>query len=313
MLASRCLFVLAALLAAGAQASARATPADTPVFDLTTTLSSVAPSYVELRDRSPLRAVRRIAIVSFVVEYVESKEVTPARREDREKKSVRSGPAAIAIALDPDELQSITDTLYDTAVETWRAAGIDVLPPESVAALPGFAALTPALTQAPYRDSTNDDGGSHTSRVVSAHGRPAYAAGRTPPESAEHALAKESDVTVASARFVVDFLALRDSHDRLFRRKVTPVYVESIRAPDSGYRLVVPGGAIVAATLAKPVRAPDSPVAAGAPQDDDDTQDSQGSVTALPAPAYYDQALRYLGAAQDMILAELTRSIPGQR
>jgi hypothetical protein len=312
--AFRRLLLPTALLVAGGSASAWPTVDDAPVFDLTVQPSVNAANFVEIRHRDGLRAVRRIAIASFTVEFVDSRETPAARAAGQAKRAAGSKPVAAAISPDPDELQPIVDALYDTAVETWHAAGMEVLPPESVAALPGFAGLQAVPMQTPLRVSTHDSGGLRTSLVVAAHRRPAYFIdGRAPPESAERALAKDGDVTVMSAHLVVDFAALRATRERVFHHTITPGYVQSIVAGESGYRLITPGGAVVTATLVKPIRAPGSPVPPGTPVfGDDDEPDEHAHASAIPAPVYYDQALRYLGAAQDMILGEMVGSISGQ-
>jgi hypothetical protein len=321
----RCWAVIALALVAHHPASTYAAAAEVPVFNLSSDPATLAASYVTVADGRHVRAIRRVAIVSFIVEYIDSREASPTRpqRDERKNSEDRTIAANVAIAPDPAQLKPIADTLYDLAVENWRAAGIEVLAPEALARSSGFADLEPALRQTPYRFATTDETGKRTSLVVSPHDRPAYAAaGREPPTSAERALAKVSDVTVVSARFVIDFLTLRAAGNRVFHKKFTPLYIQTVRAGESGYRLIVPDGGVVAVTLKKPVRAPEAAVTIGAQSDDaertDEEPDNDKNTPwterlAINRAVYYDQALRYLGATQDMFLAALLPANPAQR
>jgi hypothetical protein len=303
-----------------ASSIACASAATVPVFDLAPDPATQAATYVEVDGRKRQWKAERLAIVSFTVEFVDSHAATPhalrkksaKKRETDGEKDNQSVAADVVIAPDTAQLQPIVDTLYDLSVEDWRSAGVEVLTPDALSALAGYADLAPALVGTPYRYNTTDENGARAANVVSAHALPAYAgAGRTPPLSAELALAKSADLILVAAHFVVDFVVVRDTDDRMFRTKLEPMYAETVRAAESGYRLIGPDGSVVRATLRSPVRAPESPITLGMgasyADDEDDVDPNKPPVQrlAINAAVYYDQSLRYLGAVQDMILAAL--------
>lgn len=318
--------VSAALLPPGSYARER----DLSVYDISTDATAQLPAYVDVARRRHATAIKRIAIVSFTVEFIDSRAPGAASPPKGDEQKAQPVIAGIAITLDLAQLRPIADTLYDLAAEDLRGAGVEVLTADEVSALPGYATLKAALIATPYRLDGSDEQGRRTSVVVSAHGLPAYrATGRSPSAASETEIAKRGNVAVLHAHLVVDFLTLRDSDGRLFRSKLVPRYVEMVRAVETRYRIVASDASITTAELRKAVRAPESPVALsrlGDPTTEDhsdeadedassDSKDSPGEsaravierITINPA-VYYDQALRYLGAAQDMLLGALAAS-----
>jgi hypothetical protein len=310
-------YALAALCAS----PAHATDSESPVFELSGDSAKLAASFVAVDGHRHLNGVKRLAIVSFTVEFIDSRE-TRKGPPARGSANTQAVTADIAISPDPAQLKPVADTLYDLAVENWRAAGIDVLTPQALSALPGYADLASVLVTTPYRRKSTDEHGQRTAVVVAAHGLPAYgAAGRTPPQSSEVALAKHGEVALLSAHLVVDFLTLRNTDTRMFRKKPAVNYVEMIRPTETSYRLILPDGGVLKATLKEPVRAPESPVMLGVSADlpDEDSDDGSDESSqadkdsnknkptvervAINASVYYDQALRYLSATQEMLLA----------
>jgi len=294
-----------------------------PVFDLQATPAAQAAGYIDLKGHAHAAGLKRVAIVSFTVEFVDSLEasVEPTGNSSKKKKTKReedsgSPPAevaaSVAIALDPAQLQAIVDALYDLTVEDWRAAGADVLAPDSMTDLPGLADIRSRLVSTPYRRTHTDPSGKRTSLVVSAHGWPAYAdPSADSSASAELAASKRTDTVLVTAHFVIDFLILRDTDARLFRTKLAPAYVQTVRPGATLYRVVSPDGSIAKATLRNSVRAPESPVTRGRlggyeDQKDPDADDGANvERLAVNAAVYYDQSLRYLSATEDMMAAAL--------
>jgi hypothetical protein len=290
-----------------------------PVFDLQESPAAQAASYIDLKGHARTGA-KRVAIVSFTVEFVDSLEasVEPSGSSSNKKKEEEPGnpsaqvAASVAIALDPAQLQTIVDALYDLTAENWRTAGAEVLAPDSMADLAGLADIRSRLVSTPYRRTYTDSSGKRTSLVVSAHGWPAYAdPGADSHASAERAASKRSDTVLVTAHFVVDFLILRDTDDRLFRTKLTPTYMQTVRAGDTLYRLAGPDGSVAQAILGNSVRAPESPVNRGRPGDYGDAEDADADDRteverlAVNSSVYYDQSLRYLSATEDMMTAAL--------
>ncbi len=294
-------------------AAAQGPPA---VFDLSAASEAQAARYIEVKGRKGAVGPARIAIVNFTVEFVDSRQAAPTR-PTRPKKKLQADDepepqvaASVAIALDPAQLQPLVDTLYDSLAEDLRNFGAEVLAAADFDALAARAALAPALANAPDRREATDESGKRTSMLFSAHARPALADWNAEAtQAAERAAAKGDGLTLLDAHFVVDFLTLRDTDERMFHRKLTPSYVQTIRAGESRLRLVRPDGSVLTATLKSPVQAAESPVARGRAGgyavDVDADEDSGSDVERLMvnAAVYYDQSLRYLGATEDMMLA----------
>lgn len=305
-----------ALLALGAtlDAAAEGPPA---TFDLSAASDAQAQHYIELKGRKSASGPQRIAIVNFTVEFVDSRQAAPTRTDKPRKKKAESGDepvphvaASVAIALDRTQLQPIVDTLYDSLVENLRNFGTEVLAPADIDALPARAVLASALASAPTRRDATDESGKRTSMFFSAHERPAlvdWSAEAT--QAKERAAAKGDGLTLLDAHFVVDFLTLRDTDERMFRKKLSPSYLQTIRAGESRLRLVRPDGSVLIATLKSPVQAAESPIGRGRSggyaidQDPDADADSDVERLMVNAAVYYDQSLRYLGATEDMMLA----------
>lgn len=293
---------LLVMSAALAPHSLRAKDSDVPVYDITADPATQIAMYVDVTGHKRATDIKRIAIISFTVEFIDSRATiaTPAI-------------AGITITPDPAQLRPIADALYDLAAEDLRGAGAEVLTPDEVIALPGYAALKAALAATTDRLEGKDEQGHRTSAVISAHGLPAYPTdGRAPPVTSETEIAKRGPVALLRAHLVVDFLTLHDTRGRLFHSKLIPKYVETVRVAETCYRLVAPDGSVARAQLKMAVRAPESPVAPSPPGgsvDEDDGDSAQADThierLAINPAVYYDQALRYLGAAQDMLLGAL--------
>jgi hypothetical protein len=297
--------------------SLHAKDSDAPVYDINADPATQIAAYVDVTGHKRAADIKRIAIVSFTVEFIDSRATiaTPAQKHD-DKRADRKAPSAIAsIMITPDlaQLRPIADTLYDLATEDLRGTGAEVLTPDELIALPGYAALKATLAATPYRLEGNDEQGHRTSAVVSAHGLPAYhTAGPAPPVTSETEFAKRGHVALLGAHLVVDFLTLHDTGGRLFHSKLVPQYVETVRVTETCYRLVASDGSVASAQLKMAVRAPESPVGPSPPGGSVDEDDSDGAQAdthierlAINPAVYYDQALRYLGAAQDMLLGAL--------
>jgi len=298
---------------AGSAGAAQGPPAQ---FDLSASSEAQAPRYIEVKGHKGATGPARIAIVNFTVEFVDSREAAPTRA-DKPKKKARSEDepvphvaASVAIALDRSQLQPLVDTLCDALVENLRNFGAEVLAPADFDALAGHAVLASALASAPTRREGTDESGKRTSMFLSAHERPAltdWSADAT--QAAERAAARSDGLTLLDAHFVVDFLTFRDTDERMFHRKLSPSYAQTIRAGESRLRLVRPDGGVLTATLKLPVQATESPIGRGRTGgyaiDEDADEDGGNDVERLMvnAAVYYDQSLRYLGATEDMMLA----------
>lgn len=308
----------AALAIALTLRTAPAPGATVPIFDLATPLETQLANYIELEGRRRAAPEARVAIVNFTVEFLDSRSVMPIPPAKRSgKKTDDDEPQAriaanVAINLDRSQLQAITDTLYDSAVEDLRASGAEVLTPADAGAATADSALSPMLEAPEERREASDDSGKRTAVLISAHALPALHEPRSSATlSAEATFTRKRGAALLSAHFVVDFLVLRDSDDRMFHKRLMPAFEHNIRANESWYRIVRADGTTEAAILKAPVRAPQSPVArghAGGYDLDDDVSETSGDDTerlSVNASVYYDQSLRYLGATQDLFIAAL--------
>lgn len=287
--------LLACALMRAAHAAASA-DASLPVFDLSAPADTQAASYIETVGRKRPPAAGRIAIISFVVEFVDTHATKPP------------APAHVAITLDSDQLQPIVDALYDSVVEDLTSRDRAVITAAEADSLPGHVQLVPLLVKLPARRESSGDSGKRTALVISAHARPALFDDASPASLAAQATASKLDrVTLVSVHLVVDFL--------LPRRQASPAYAQTIRAGESHFRLTRPDGSVFAAVLKKSVRAPISPIAPGKAggYDVDEDADATSDVEqlAVDTAVYYDQALRYLDATQDMMISAIGSQLPG--
>ncbi|HZF15207.1 MAG TPA: hypothetical protein VE046_04615 [Steroidobacteraceae bacterium] len=281
---------LAAIASGGVACAAAAADLTVPIFDLSAAPESQAASYVKTAGRMRSPATARVAVVSFVVEFVDSHATTSAK------------PVHVAIELDRDQLQPIVDTLFDSVVENLRTMDTVIVGPADADMLAGHASLAPYFAGAPGNRESSDEIGKRTSLIISAHARPALLDDQAPATLAAQAAASRLDgVTLVSVHLVVDFL--------LPRRKQAPAYAQVIRAMESRCHLARPDGSAMTAVLRQSVRAPLDPIARGKAggYDNDDDVDAASDIErlAVDAAVYYDQALRYLDATQDMMIAAL--------
>jgi hypothetical protein len=290
------------------------------IFDLSATSEVQAPRYIEVKGHKGPAGPGRVAIVNFTVEFVDSRQAAPTRpvkptKKEKQQEKLDDEPvphvaASVAIALDRAQLQPLVDTLYDSLVENLRTLGTEVLAPAEADALLAHEQLASTLASAPTRRETSDESGKRTSMFFSAHDRPALLEWDTDAsETAERTAARRAGLALLDAHFVVDFLTLRDTDERMFRKKLSPTYLQTIRAGESRLRLVRPDGSVLSAILKIPVQAPESPIGHGrtggyAMDAEDADEDSSSDVERLTvnAAVYYDQSLRYLGATEDLML-----------
>jgi hypothetical protein len=108
------------------------------------------PSQITVDNERALQTVKRVAVTQLVVQFI-----------DRQDGSAVSGgfgggaSAKLAIRLagpGPAQYQRIADALYDEVVQAARAAGLEVVPHEQLAALPDYQKLLAAGKPSPVED-----------------------------------------------------------------------------------------------------------------------------------------------------------------
>lgn len=111
---------------------------------------NVAPSMIATDNASMIKDVKRVAITQFVVQFFD-------RQNDMATSAGFRGGAsatieATVVGPTPDQYQRITDQLYDEAVKTMQAAGIEVIPHEKLVAHPEYAKLLDSGKPSPQQD-----------------------------------------------------------------------------------------------------------------------------------------------------------------
>lgn len=110
----------------------------------------VAPAMVAVDNPRLVGAVKRVAITQLVVQFMD-------RQDGRAVGSNTRGGAAASVMVrlagpGAEQYQRITEALYDEAVQVAKAAGLEVVPHEQLAALPDFQKLKDAGKPSPVED-----------------------------------------------------------------------------------------------------------------------------------------------------------------
>lgn len=136
-----CLSMVASLAGLPAHA-ADPTPA-TPVLDVV--------------DAGALQGVRRVAVASFTVQYVtaqvwDTSYTSGGGRSGTLQTAGQGGGFDVAGALEPSRMQATTDQLYAAFQTELQRAGLEVVPPEQLAASKAYKAMVSASPSTPRKE-----------------------------------------------------------------------------------------------------------------------------------------------------------------
>lgn len=130
--------VLAITLGAGGDAR----PLDpTQTFDFATNPADAAGTYLATQAEGKLKGIKRVAITNFCVQFVSAK-VARAVSGGAWAVYSRSASGAIPGGLDPDRMQAVADAYLDRIEADLKAAGIEIVPYEELAANELYAKFT---------------------------------------------------------------------------------------------------------------------------------------------------------------------------
>lgn len=101
---------------------------------------------VEVHDAENLKGIKRVAVTSFVVQYVTAQQGTS-----------RGGATSgidVAKQLAPEQMQQTTEQLYTRFLTDLKASGVEVVPSETLAASKGFQKMLEKSPEVPVEQST---------------------------------------------------------------------------------------------------------------------------------------------------------------
>jgi hypothetical protein len=101
---------------------------------------------VEVHDAENLKGIKRVAVTSFVVQYVTAQQGTS-------RGGVSSG-IDVGKQLPPEQLQQVTEQLYTQFLADMKASGIEVVEPEALAASAAFQEMLEKSPEVPVTQST---------------------------------------------------------------------------------------------------------------------------------------------------------------
>lgn len=102
-------------------------------FDFDAAPEATVGTYVATQAEGKLKGIRRVAITNFCVQFVDAKGASAASSGSWVEYS-RSSTGSIPGGLDPVKMQAVADGLLDRIEKDMRAAGIEIVPDEELAA-----------------------------------------------------------------------------------------------------------------------------------------------------------------------------------
>jgi hypothetical protein len=117
------------------------------------------PEFVKVSGKGKLNGVKRVAIPNFYVQFV---------RDQTIERKGRLGSASYTTqirGIENDTLQKVADDLYDGLVEELKAAGIEVVAPETLEATDGFSDVRKAARVSPYIEDAATGGGKRDEKL----------------------------------------------------------------------------------------------------------------------------------------------------
>jgi len=137
-------------------------------FNFDAPAASQAEDFIHVSGAGHLKAIKKLAIVNFTVEYTLSNK---AKVTTRRPGMMASATAEVGIPeSDPEILVQITNALYDRLVEDIKGAGVELVPFETLKEEKRFQKLKGAQKESPWVAKVKDG----TSVFVGARGMPVY-------------------------------------------------------------------------------------------------------------------------------------------
>lgn len=129
-------------------------------------LSAAEPPSLEIIDEKYLKDIKRVAVASFVVQYVVAQEAT--------SKGGASSGIDFTAQLAQARLQETTEALYQQFLKRLQSTGLDLVSPQTLADLPSFKKMQALSAQTPREESTwsRGKGGGYNSVITTPQGMP---------------------------------------------------------------------------------------------------------------------------------------------
>ena len=265
VLTACCVLATANPAYAGLAAKLKEKSHDAGTFDLAADPATQAKTYVDVSKLTALKGLKRVVISSFQIEFaVEGSASSWASAMGKSAATAKSD--VLLIGIENPTFQKITDDMYDKLVADLTAAGIEVLPYETLQGNENFLIFKSRLHPTAEKVTTQDG----KSLYFSPHNMPAYFLNNdkrlgmlsllsvgmtaTHPQNYEPGIAKDLDAAVLRVRMVVD-IAKQATSGRMF---AVPAAVKtkaesSIRAQFTEYMLVTSHNGTAVLSLAKHV------------------------------------------------------------
>lgn len=186
--------------------------------------AALVKEYVDVVKEKKLKGLKKVVIPEFIVGYVTSSTGSSSATS----LSSSGGSASVSVTynlknVDDAQFQALSDKMYEELVAEFKAAGIEVVPLETLKKNPLFQKLVANGKEAPYEVSKSGQ----TIRYFGAKGLPLYfdpsdkrlsiggmfatAFSNFHPEDIEEDLAEELKVGVVKPNFSVTFASMKKS------------------------------------------------------------------------------------------------------
>lgn len=299
-------------------------------FDFDKNPADVAETYVATQAEGKLKKINRVAITNFCVQFVYGKGASAGSGGAWVEYS-RSVVGGIPGGLDPAKLQAVADGLLDRIEADMKAAGIEIVPYETLSAndlYRKFTAKYDTGIRVGYRETEAGKGGSAGEVVifVSPRGRPfAPDCGTISPQSTGTFVRASYDVDAEflTGSAVID-LGKATAGGRFFKQaKADLQYAEFLRPGESQYQFIGKSGPGARLWLKQAIVPPKNPFTMGAVGEAEKTKTTEDvgvnatqttrtttttQSVSFDETLYYDNASRALEAMHRMFMLKVTRA-----
>ena len=293
-------------------------------FDFSAPPAASAGTYVATQAEGKLKGIKRVAITNMCVQFINSKSAQGYSRGSSISYN-RSAEGAIPGGLDEARMQAVADAWLEQIETDFRAAGIEVVPYEEVAANALFqkfsAKYDKGIRVGVSSDRNNQKGDTaETSVYVSPKGRPfAMDCGTISPASTSTfvRMAYPLNAEFLTISGVVDMGLAKATGGLLRGAKVDIDYVQYLRAGDSQFQFIGKMGPGARLWLKQSIVPQQDPFTLGAVEkgDTEKTTDDLSGITtrttgttqtiSMDEDLYYRNAAEALRAMHQMFLALL--------
>jgi hypothetical protein len=294
-------------------------------FDLNVPPAAAAPTYVATQADGKLKGIKRIAISTVCVQFINAKSAV-GQANAIDTSYVRSSEGGIPGGLDPARMQALADAYLDILEADLKTAGYEVVPYEELAANAMFQKLSAKYLRGitmRTRDLSLGKGTAGKENVVTVgpKGRP-YAgdcASISPSDTIGFVrLSYPLNAELLTVAAVIDMGIPKASGGFLARASADVQYAQFVRAGDSQYQFIGKSGPGARIWLKQSIVPPQDPFTTGervAGERKGDynaasgtTTTEQGSSTTIGfnEALYFDNAAVYLAAMHRLFMTKLT-------